>query len=130
MQDYLEFLEKKKTEHSDSGFQISDNELNASLFDFQRHIVKTALKKGKYAIFADCGLGKTLMQLEWANQVSKHENKPVLILAPLAVSGQTINEGKKFGIEVNKWTNDYIEGFSGIYITNYEQLENVNNDLS
>jgi superfamily II DNA or RNA helicase len=86
--EYQEFLEKKKITHSDSGFECG--ELNINLFDFQRHIVKTALKKGKYAIFADCGLGKTLMQLEWARNVSKHTNKPVLILAPLAVSQQTI----------------------------------------
>lgn len=117
--EYLDFLEKKKITLSDSGFEINESDLNSNLFDFQRHIVKTALKKGKYAIFADCGLGKTLMQLEWANQVSKHENKPVLILAPLAVTGQTINEGLKFGIEVNKVGNGLIQ------IANYEQLENI-----
>jgi ERCC4-related helicase len=60
------------------------------LFDFQEFIVKRALKSGKYAIFADTGLGKTIMQLEWAHQVEKHTKKPVLILAPLAVTTQTI----------------------------------------
>lgn len=129
--DYKEFLERKKVVHQDSGFEVQDEQSNTNLFDFQRHIVKTALKKGKYAIFADCGLGKTLMQLEWANQVSIKENKPVLILAPLAVSGQTINEGKKFGIDVEKYcfTDTPLPTQSGIFITNYEQLENVNTDL-
>lgn len=129
--EYLEFLEQKKIKHSDSGFIVNDSELNTNLFDFQRHIVKTALKKGKYAIFADCGLGKTLMQLEWANQVSKHENKPVLILAPLAVSGQTINEGGKFGIDIEKYcfTDTLMPNQYGIFISNYEQLENIDTDL-
>lgn len=125
--EYLEFLEQKKIKHSDSGFDVSDLDLNVNLFDFQRHIVKTALKKGKYAIFADCGLGKTLMQLEWANQVSKHENKPVLILAPLAVSGQTINEGLKFNINVYKYDFNAtpLHYESNLFITNYEQLDNI-----
>lgn len=120
---YTEFLQKKVKAHIPTGFDINEELLNANLFPFQNFIVKTALKHGRYAIFADCGLGKTLMQLEWANQVNKHTGKPVLILAPLAVSGQTIQEGKKFGIEVEK-VYDFPE-MSGIVITNYEQLENI-----
>jgi len=88
--------------------------LNPNLFDFQKYIVKKALKNGKYAIFADCGLGKTLMQLEWAYQVSKKTNSKVLILAPLAVKGQTIDEAKKFNINI-----------VNIDIINYEQLDNI-----
>lgn len=126
---YTDFLETKKINHQDSGFIVNESDLNTNLFDFQRHIVKTALRKGRYAIFADCGLGKTLMQLEWAHHIVMHTNKPVLILAPLAVSGQTINEGKKFGINIEKWTNDYVDGVSGIFITNYEQLENIDCSL-
>jgi DNA modification methylase len=114
MTNYLEFLEKKKKHFVYSGFDIEDSELNKNMFDFQKFIVKRALKAGKYAIFADCGLGKTLMQLEWANQVSKYTNKPVLILAPLAVVGQTYQEGKKFCIDMNN-----------IHIQNYEQLDNI-----
>ena len=120
-QDYLDFLKSKQKTITDSGFEINDSELNQNLFDFQKFIVKRALKAGKYAIFADCGLGKTLMQLEWANQISKYTNKPVLILAPLAVSGQTINEGEKFGINIKK----YDASNHPIQITNYEQLENI-----
>ena len=100
--DYQEFLKKKKLKPQKSGFEVNEDDLNPHLFDFQKFIVKRALSHGKYAIFADCGLGKTLMQLEWANHVSKHEKGKVLIVAPLAVSGQTINEGVKFGIKCSK----------------------------
>jgi len=112
--DYLNFLEKKQKKHIQSGFEVDENQLNNLMFPFQKFIVKRALKAGKYAIFADCGLGKTLMQLEWANQVNKHTNKPVLILAPLAVVGQTKQEGIKFGINMDN-----------IHVNNYEQLENI-----
>lgn len=118
---YTEFLEQKQKTHILSGFDVNENELNKSMFDFQKFIVKRALKAGKYAIFADCGLGKTLMQIEWANQVNKHTNKPVLILAPLAVAGQTIKEGAKFHIDVCK----YDGSNAPIQISNYEQLENI-----
>jgi hypothetical protein len=124
--EYQEFLEQKKKHIEDSGFEAQN--LHPQLFDFQLHIVKTAIKKGKYAIFADCGLGKTLMQLEWANQVRNYTNAPVLVLAPLAVTSQTINEGFKFGIPVFKWSNDFntMQDLPPeIYITNYENLENV-----
>jgi DNA modification methylase len=119
---YKEFLESKQKNHIQSGFHIEENQLNDKMFDFQKFIVKRALKAGKYGIFADCGLGKTLMQLEWAKQVNRHTNKPILILAPLAVSGQTIKEGEKFGIKVERLPIDYEDG---IYITNYEDLHNV-----
>lgn len=120
---YEEFLKSKIKSIQDAGFEIDKESLNKHLFPFQRFIVHKALKAGRYAIFADCGLGKTLMQLEWANQVAKNTSKPVLILAPLAVSGQTIQEGAKFGIEIQKLGKDYSS--QGIYITNYEQLDNV-----
>lgn len=111
---YLKFLETKQKSHVLSGFDVSVNDLNSRLFDFQKFIVKRALKAGKYAIFADCGLGKTLMQLEWSNQVCKETNGKVLVLAPLAVVGQTIQEGLKFGIDM-----------SNIDVENYEQLDNI-----
>jgi reverse gyrase len=114
MNEYLKFLEQKQKKHVLSGFDVQEKNLNANMFDFQKFIVKRALKAGKYAIFADCGLGKTLMQLEWANQVTKHTKKPVLILAPLAVVGQTIQEGLKFGIDM-----------INIDVQNYEQLDNI-----
>lgn len=117
--DYQSFLETKRKKHVFSGFELSEAELNSNMFDFQKFIVLRALKAGKYAIFADCGLGKTLMQLEWANQVNKFTQKPVLILAPLAVVGQTIKEAIKFGIDAGEY------GSGNIQITNYEQLDNI-----
>jgi len=112
MTDYQQFLSTKHKNHVLSGFDA--DQLNKNLFPFQEFIVKRALKAGKYAIFADCGLGKTLMQLEWANQVSIKTGKPVLILAPLAVVGQTKQEGLKFEINM-----------TNIDVQNYEQLDNI-----
>lgn len=128
MKDYNEFLKSKVKNLINSGFEISQDALNKNLFPFQRFIVQRALKAGKYAIFADCGLGKTLMQLSWAHEVSKQTSKPVLILAPLAVAGQTIKEGLKFGIEVEKLNSNVCDAY-GIYIINYEQLENIDCSL-
>ena len=111
---YKDFLKQKQKTHIYSGFDIEYKDLNINTFEFQKFIIKRALKAGKYAIFADCGLGKTLMQLEWSYQVAKHTNKKVLILAPLAVKGQTIKEAAKFNISLEN-----------IDIQNYEQLENI-----
>ena len=111
---YHSFLKEKEKKHISSGFEVSENELNKNLFDFQKYAVKWALKKGRSALFEDCGLGKTLQQLEWANQVCIYTKQPVLILAPLAVVGQTKKEAIKFGIDT-----------SNITITNYEQLDNL-----
>jgi DNA methylase N-4/N-6 domain protein len=124
MNEYQEFLKSKERKVAEAGFELPDEELNPNLFDFQRYIVSKALRMGRYAIFADCGLGKTLMQLEWAHQVSKHTQKPVLILCPLAVAYQTISEGQKFSIKVEKYHDN--EPLQGVYISNYEQLDNIN----
>ena len=125
MNDYEKFLKKKQKNHVLSGFDINENDLNPKLFDFQKFCVKRALKAGKYAFFQDCGLGKTFQQLEWAKHVNIHTNKPVLILAPLAVSAQTIEEGKKFHIDVVK----YDGSNAPIQISNYEQLENIDTSI-
>ena len=117
--DYKEFLQSKHKAVTLSGFDVHDEDINDSLFEFQRFIVKRALRAGRYAVFADCGLGKTIMQLEWADKVQEYTGKPVLILAPLAVTSQTIQEGEKFGIPVSK------VGEGNIQITNYEQLDNI-----
>lgn len=125
---YLEFLEKKRKSITEVGFDVPESNINPLLFDFQKYVVQRALKAGKFGVFGDCGTGKTAIQLEWANQIVKHTDKPVLVLAPLAVSGQTIEEGKKFNIEVIKLTPSISDIFPGIYITNYEQLDNINTD--
>jgi DNA modification methylase/superfamily II DNA or RNA helicase len=118
--EYAEFLESKKVIVKETGFDAIG--INPMLFDFQKDIVRWALKKGKAAIFADCGLGKTPMQLEWARHVCQYTGGNVLILAPLAVSKQTVREGRKFGIEVNVCRTQG-EVKSGINITNYEMLQ-------
>lgn len=120
--DYTQFLNTKQKSIIHSGFEINESELNPMLFDFQKFTVKRALKAGKYAIFADTGQGKTPMQLEIAKQVYKYTNKPVLILAPLAVTGQTIEQGIKFGIEVKRLSGN-------IQIANYEQIDNIDCSL-
>ena len=121
--EYQKFLETKKTHVIESGFEVTDNDLSPFLFDFQRYCVRRMLKLGRGGIFAGCGQGKTLMQLEWTKRVSEHENAPVLILAPLSVSEQTIREGTDFGIGVCHYSE--MTPFDRIVITNYEQLENI-----
>jgi hypothetical protein len=119
--EYSEFLKNKRFVLESSGFDIDKNELNKMLYDFQKDIVRWALKKGKACIFADCGLGKTPMQLSWAYQVSKHTGGKVLILAPLAVADQTLREAEKFGYEA-KVVESQEDCITGINITNYEKL--------
>lgn len=120
---YTEFLTSKKFIAPESGFIVDS--LNEKLFPFQKDIVKWGLKKGKAAIFADCGMGKTPMQLEWAHQVNLYTGGDILILAPLAVSKQTKREGEKFGIEVNICRAQK-DVKPGINIANYEMLDHFN----
>ena len=105
-----------------SGFNIDKSELNPMLYEFQKDIVRWALKKGKACIFADCGLGKTPMQLSWAYHVYRHTGGKILILAPLAVADQTKREAEKFGY-VAKVVEKQEDCISGINITNYEKLD-------
>lgn len=115
--DYVDFLERKRIIDPPTGLEQIP-ELNPMLFEFQRDIIRWALRRGRAAIFADCGLGKTAMQLEWA----KHTPGEVLILAPLAVSAQTVREGEKFGIKAAYARNDN-QITERITVTNYEMLE-------
>ncbi|WDF45274.1 SNF2-related protein [Chryseobacterium sp. KACC 21268] len=128
---YEQFIESKSKKIIETGFEISESVLNSNLFDFQKYIVRKALKSGRFAVFADCGLGKTLMQLEFAHQVAIFTQKPVLILCPLAVAGQTIKEGEKFGIDVYKYDNEVSPGINepDIFIVNYEQLEKIDTSV-
>lgn len=127
MKEYMEFLKMKQTNVIESGFELNDNELNNMLFPFQKYCVRRALRAGRFAMFEDCGLGKTIQQLEWADKVQKHIDKPVLILAPLGVIGQTIKEGAKFGYEVIELGITVFDQDlkAGIYITNYDNMENI-----
>lgn len=125
--EYNEFLEMKKTQRIESGFAVEDADLNPALFDFQKYCVKRALAVGKFALFEDCGLGKTIQQLEWAQKVFEHTRQPILILAPLAVISQTIKEGEKFGYKVADYDEMKPNNLDecGIFITNYDNLPNV-----
>lgn len=123
---YTEFLKAKKLKSIESGFDCSDYKYPRLTKEFQWDIVKWACKRGKAAIFADTGLGKTLMQLIWADLVSKHTGKPVLLLAPLCVSHQTVREADKFGI-VAEYDRHGVSDCM-IVVTNYEMLKNFKPD--
>ncbi len=125
---YEDFLRSKKHNVIFKSIDIKRDDLNSSLFEYQKDLVYIALKKGHFALFAMTGSGKTAMQCEFAYQVHKHEKKPVLILAPLAVSHQTVNEAKHtLGYDV-KFVSDQSEVVNGINITNYEKLDNFDAD--
>lgn len=122
--DYREFLASKSQIGSNAGFEplwVPD-----FLKGFQAHLDEWAIRKGRAAIFADCGLGKTPMQLVWAENVVRHTNKPVLILTPLAVSHQTVREAAKFGIEAHHCKDGTAK--PNITVTNYERLDRFNPD--
>lgn len=122
MKNYQEFLDTKEFTFNSVGIEVEN--IHEKLFDYQSDITKWALRKGRAAIFADCGMGKTMMQLEWANHVQKYTNKPVLLLAPLAVSSQTILEAnEKLQLKV-KYVINQDEVVNSLNITNYERLDN------
>ena len=120
---YEAFVKGKRRSEVPTGHNPGD--LNPHLFDFQRTIVAWAVRRGRAAIFADTGLGKTLMQLSWAHEVASHTGGAVLVLAPLAVSEQTIEQGAKFGIEVKRVPKGESVDGSGIWITNYERMDTI-----
>lgn len=119
MDTYTDFLIRKKQMNEGSGFE--PEWMPDYLFPFQEALVDWSVRMGRSALFADCGMGKTPMQLVWAENVRIHTGKPVLIIAPLAVSFQTEGEAHKFGIEAGVSRDGSIP--SGITITNYERLE-------
>lgn len=122
---YNDFIKTKEIKSISCGFEPTRR--NPLLFDWQNDIVRWALLKGKSSIFADCGLGKTAMQLQWGQQVVEHTGKPVLVCAPLAVARQTSKEGEKFGINVTVCrTQKDVRG--GVNVTNYEMLEHFDAD--
>lgn len=117
--DYQEFLESKK--HSIGNFGFDANYIPNIAFDFQRAIIEKAVKKGRMAIFADTGLGKTLIQVSIAKNIVNHTNKKVLILTPLAVAFQFILEAEKLGIDDIEYSKDGKHS-KKIVICNYERL--------
>jgi hypothetical protein len=120
---YQEFIEEKTQLGNNSGFKPTF--LPSFLFDFQADLATWSIEKGRAAIFADCGMGKTPMALVWGQNVIEHTNKPVLNLCPLAVSGQTIREAEKFSIDAVRSRDGKFAG-NRIIATNYEQLSKFN----
>ena len=123
---YEDFLKSKEIRYDSCGFEPETD--NPKLFQWQSDIVRWALMKGRSAIFADCGLGKTPMQLQWAAEVSRHEGKPVLICAPLAVAKQTQREGVKFDVPVTVCRKG-VDVKPGVNVTNYEMLEHFDAEV-
>lgn len=121
--DYESFVASKRRSEVPTGHKPSG--LNEHLFDFQHAIVSWAVRRGRAAIFADTGLGKTLMQLSWADEVARHTGGMVLVLAPLAVSEQTIEQGSTFGIEVRRVPHGGTPDAPGVWITNYERMDAI-----
>ena len=111
---YEDFLKTKEKQFIESGFEVDEENLNPLLKDFQKYGVSVALRKGRFAFFFDCGLGKTFCQLEWSRLVSEKTGKKVLLLAPLAIVEQTKKESVKFNIPLDCFD-----------ITNYDQLKNI-----
>lgn len=119
---YKNFLESKTQVGSSGGF--SPLWMPDAAFPFQQSLADWAIRKGRGALFADCGLGKTLMELTWAENVVRKTNRPVLLLTPLAVSHQTCREAEKFGIECTRSNLGVFK--SKIVTTNYERLQHFN----
>jgi hypothetical protein len=120
---YTDFVAGKVVHFESSGFDVAESQINPMLFPFQRAIVRWALKRGRAAIFADTGLGKSFMQIEWAWNVFQHTGNRVLILAPLCVADQTVREAGKLGYPIKYVREFKRDGETGLYITNYEMLE-------
>jgi len=120
MIEYNTFLDMKRHSSLSEGIESSIDTLNPHLFDFQRELVQWALHRGRAALFCDTGLGKTLQQLAWADEIVRRTGGNVLVVTPLAVSHQTIREGEKFGVEVTRSSDG--SAHRGITVTNYERL--------
>lgn len=118
MSDYNEFLQAKAQLDGEHGF--APLWLPDTLFDFQAAMVEWALRKGRAALFEDCGLGKTFQELVWAQNVVMHTNGNVLIAAPLAVAQQIVREASKFGVDASLSRDG--KAHRGITVTNYEKL--------
>lgn len=126
MQTYAQFIKNKTQFGSLSGFDPLS--MPSCLFPFQAHLVEWSLRKGRAAVFADCGLGKSIIQLVWADNVVRKTNRPVLVLTPLAVSQQTVREAEKFGIEAVRSNDGRLPGRATIVVTNYERLAHFSPD--
>lgn len=126
---YQDFLRCKITSVKPSGFELAAGDIHPLLFDWQSEIDRWALRLGKAALFEECGTGKTLQQCEWARHVQRHTGGYVLIIAPLAVAHQTINEASKIGLQVAYIRDQAAASKPGVYITNYDMLKEFDGSL-
>jgi len=124
--DYQSFIAAKSQSSTGSGFETTF--LPDCMFPFQKHATSWAVRTGRAEIIADCGLGKSLCELVWAENVLRHTNKPVLLLTPIAVGKQMAEEAEKFGIACKRSRDGKITSEKTIWITNYEQLHKFNPD--
>ena len=122
--DYLDFIKSKQIRTADAGFDIPLSDINKNAFEWQKLLIKWSIQKGKCANFQECGLGKTIQQLVFAEETRKYTGKPSIILAPLAVANQTKMQGERFGIEVNICESQKDVTNNAVNITNYEKLHN------
>lgn len=116
--DYAAFLEGKRLDHRNTGHEVEPGAIHPTLFPFQRDITRWAVRKGRAAIFADTGLGKTFMQVEWARLIDGRS----LIVAPLSVARQTVREAERIDVPVH-YTRSGLDLTPGVNITNYEMVE-------
>lgn len=124
MGEYEEFIAGKNVRHPKTGFMVEPEDLNPNLFDWQRQVVRWSLGTGRAALLEECGLGKSFQQLEYARKVNQRENKPILLLCPLAVQWQTMREAERFAIDSDvKIVERQSDCINGINITNYEKLD-------
>jgi len=118
--DFAAFLDRRTHSGGQHGFApvwVPDK-----LFDFQKHLLDWSLRRGRAAVFADCGMGKTAVQLAWAENVVRRTNRPVLVLTPLAVGAQTVREGEKFGVACVRSQDGKFPAGSSVVVANYERL--------
>lgn len=122
--DYLDFIASKQIKAVDAGFNVELTDINKNAFEWQKLLIKWSLMKGKCANFQECGLGKTIQQLCFADETRKYTGKPSIILAPLAVANQTKQQGEHFNIDVNICESQKDISQNAVNITNYEKLHN------
>ena len=122
--DYLDFIASKQIKAVNAGFDIGLSSINQHCFEWQKQLIKLSLKRGKCANFQECGLGKTIQQLCFADETRKHTGEPSIIIAPLAVANQTKAQGEVFGIDVNICESKKDITKNAVNITNYEKLHN------
>lgn len=126
MSDYQAFLQSKRVAVASAGFDVTPRELNPALFPFQRDVTRWGLQLGKAALFEERGLGKTIQELEWAKQVAEHTGGRVLILAPLAVAFQAVDEAAKFRYGLKYAQSQTDSEDARIVVSNYERLDQFN----